>query len=254
MKFQLVSDLHLEKYDKLPSFNKLIEPKAPNLILAGDICFVKHPNFKPFFQELSKHFIQIFFVPGNHEYYDTQYHYNSLAEIELIIKDKLSHLSNIIVLQKKFKNLGSNIVIIGATLWSYLSQKDMIEPMKLLTETNFILYKKKLMLHPNITNDVHLKHKQWLNDTLDSLKGKRIIVVTHYLPSKRCIARKYKYDTFIKSYYSNCDHLVKKATIWCAGHTHIPMKKILGKVPVYINSCGYLWETNHYKKDFVFEV
>jgi len=254
MKFQLISDLHLEKYKKLPSFFKLIEPKAPNLILAGDICFAKHEHFVPFFQQLSIHFIQIFFVLGNHEYFDRQYHYNSLGEIELIIKEQLENIPNVTILQKNFKTLGSNIVIIGATLWSYLSQKYMIEPMTLLTETDFVLYKKKLLLHPKITNVVHLKHKQWLNDTLDSFEGKKIIVVTHYLPSKICIAKKYKYDTFNKAYYSNCDDLVKKATVWCAGHTHISTTKKIGNTPIYINSCGYLWETNQYKTDFVFEV
>ena len=42
MKFQLISDLHLENYKELPKIRDLFTPLAPNLILAGDICFIKH--------------------------------------------------------------------------------------------------------------------------------------------------------------------------------------------------------------------
>ena len=44
--------------------------------------------------------------------------------------------------------------IVGATLWTYLSQKDMIAPIKYLPETNFISYRNKIMLHPKITNKI----------------------------------------------------------------------------------------------------
>ena len=49
MRFQLVSDIHLEKYDELPDLKNFIEVSAPNLVLAGDICFILHKNYIPFF-------------------------------------------------------------------------------------------------------------------------------------------------------------------------------------------------------------
>ena len=254
MKFQLISDLHLEKYDKLPNMDKLIIPKAKNLILAGDICFAKHDNFLPFFKKISQLFDKIFYVFGNHEYYTHNFNCYSIDEVEIYIKEKLEGIENIIILQKDFKELEDDIIIIGATLWSYLSRKDIFAPIKYLSETNFISVENKIMLHPNITNKVHLEHKKWIEYMLSCFESKKIIVVTHYLPSKRCINKKYKYDAFSKSFYSNCDHLVQKANVWCAGHTHTPMVRHIKGVPIYINPCGYLWEHNTFDKEFVFEV
>ena len=59
MKFQIISDLHLEYYYELPDINKIFKKAAPNLILSGDVIF-KHPNFLNFSQKfkiISKHFI-----------------------------------------------------------------------------------------------------------------------------------------------------------------------------------------------------
>ena len=56
VKFQLISDLHLEKFKVLPNVEEIITPSAPNLILAGDICYVKHKNFVPFFEKISETF------------------------------------------------------------------------------------------------------------------------------------------------------------------------------------------------------
>ena len=79
--------------------------------------------------------------------------------------------------------------------------------------------------------------------------------MTHYLPSKLCITDKYKYNILNKFYYSNCDDLVKKAKIWCAGHTHDGHHIVnIDKTPICMNPLGYLWEHTDYKKDFVFEI
>ena len=40
----------LEYYDKLPDLNYFFTVSAPNLILAGDICYYNHPNFIIFFK------------------------------------------------------------------------------------------------------------------------------------------------------------------------------------------------------------
>ena len=255
MKFQLVSDLHLEKYDKLPDIKNMIVPQAKYLILAGDICYAKHRNFLPFFEFISPLFEKIFYIFGNHEYHNVRGNFHSINEIEIYIKNLLDGFSNITVLQKDFYIFEEeNVVIVGATLWTYLSQKNMIAPIKYLPETDFISYRNKIMFHPKITNKIHFEHKKRIDYMLTCFEEKKTIVVSHHLPSKRCIEKKYKYDIFSKLYYSNCDELVKRATVWCAGHTHQPMIRKIDGVPIYINPYGYLWEHNSYKKDFVFEI
>jgi len=253
MKFQLVSDLHLETYKILPNINKLIKPSAPNLILAGDICYIKHQNFYPFFEKIQPLFERIFFIYGNHEYYTNERGFYSLGELEQNVRERLGEFENIYILQKKAL-IFDDIVIMGSTLWSYISKKDILSPIKLLADTSFVIYQNKLMFHPKITNQIHLDHKEWLKQTIGDFKGKKIIVVTHYLPSKKCIHPKFKYNTTNKLYYSNCDNLIKEVDIWCAGHTHVGMIKKIGKTKVFINPCGLLFENNNYKKDFTFEI
>jgi len=254
MKFQLISDLHLEYYNKFPNLDKIITPSAPNLILAGDICFAKHKNFILFFERISTMFENIIYVLGNHEYYNKMEDgFHSIKEIETYIRAKLDHLKNVRILQNEFINIG-NVVIIGNTLWSYLSKKDMSGDICMLANTDFIRFRNKLRLKSSITNKIHLEHKKYLTDILDGFEEHKKLVITHFLPSKKCIDQKYKFDTFNKSYYSNCDHIVEKADVWCAGHTHKFMIKNINGVPIYINPVGYLWEESNYKKNLTFEI
>jgi len=254
VKFQLISDLHLEKFKVLPNVEEIITPSAPNLILAGDICYVKHKNFIPFFEKISELYNNIYYVLGNHEYYDDiESGFYSMGDIEIQALEKLKHLPNVKILLNDFYKMG-NVVILGFTLWSYISKRDLIGDICYFSDTNFIKYRNKLLINPKITNCIHLKHKQHLQNLLLGFENYKIIVVTHYLPSLKCIHAKYKYDTFNKAYYSHCDTLIPLADVWCAGHIHNYTNKKISDVPIYVNPVGYQSEYSNYKKDFTFEV
>ena len=84
MKIQYCSDLHLEfpqNYQFIK--NNPIIPSAKILVMAGDILpFQMIDEFSDFFTELSDKFEQIYWVPGNHEYYgeDINFRSNSFSE------------------------------------------------------------------------------------------------------------------------------------------------------------------------------
>ena len=74
MPFQYVSDLHLEmKGNACYLQDNPIEPAADVLILGGDITNLSYaPTWKlekDFFKQLSRQFEQVYWIPGNHEYY-----------------------------------------------------------------------------------------------------------------------------------------------------------------------------------------
>jgi len=254
MKFQLLSDIYLEYYKKLPDIGKILKPSAPNLILAGNICYIKSPNFIPFFEKISPLYQHIFYILGEHEYFmDIEHTMYSLKEMEITAIDNLSHLDNIHIIQNDFIKI-NNIVIIGSTLWSYISKKDMVGDICRLTNTDFINFKNRLWIDPTITNKIHLKYKKYVDDLLFGFENYKKLVVTHFLPSFKCIPQKLKYDPLNKSYYSNCDHIVEKADVWCAGHSFKHAIHNIKGTPVYINPMGYLWKNNNYKKDFIFHI
>ena len=237
MKFQLISDLHLEYYNKFPNLDKIITPSAPNLILAGDICFAKHKNFILFFERISTMFENIIYVLGNHEYYiSSDLRMDSTTTMALKAKMLLCPFKNVYLLDNNYLLLEDNIVILGCTLWSYLSKKDFVCGMTYLSYVSFVRHKNTTLLKPSITNKLHLEQKKWLTEMFDRFKGKKIIIVTHYVPSIKGIDKKYNF--FNKAYYSNCDDLVCRATIWCCGHTHDQKIIHVGETPLYINALG----------------
>ena len=237
MKFQLISDLHLEFYKDLPNIKDIITPEAPNLILAGDICFIKHKHFVPFFEKIAPLFKRIIYVLGNHEYYiHSDLRMESISTMVLNAKTLLTPFKNVYLLDNNYLLLEGNIVILGCTLWSYLSKKDFVCGMTYLSSVSFVRHKNTTLLKPSITNKLHLEQKRWLTDMLDLFADKKIIVVTHYVPTIKGIDEKYSF--FNKAYYSNCDELVYKADIWCCGHTHEQKIIHVGETPLYINALG----------------
>lgn len=253
MKFQLVSNINLNKYKKLPSIEKIIKPCAPNLILAGNICYCKHDNLVEFFKKISPKFKHIFYILGKNEYFvENAPNLFSLSEVEYTIRDKLKEFDNVHLLQNDYIIIGG-VVIIGATLWSYISKKDLVGNI-MLPDQYFIKHNKQIQINPNITNKIHLTHKNWLKDILFTFEEYPKIVITHHLPSFKCLEKKIKFETFSKLYYSNCDRLIEKADIWCAGYSDVFSKKKIEGVPVYINPFGFLWDKTSYKKEFTLEL
>ena len=63
MLFQVLSDVHLEIYEKTPSIKEFITPKADVLILAGDVChhYLKDRLFS-FLKELCDSFKTVIYV------------------------------------------------------------------------------------------------------------------------------------------------------------------------------------------------
>ena len=250
MKFQVISDLHLESYTTLPNIKSIISPQAPNLILAGDICFIKHHLFVPFFQKLSPLFKKIIYIFGNHEYYiTTDYQIDTIPAIEILARKKLLAFKNVHILQKSFIKI-DDVIILGCTLWSYLSKKDFVCGMQLLSEPSFVRHNKTILLHPSISNELHFSHKTWLKEMLAVFCDKKIIVITHYLPSIKAIDD--KFTIFNKAYYSNCDNLVERATIWCCGHTHEQKIIHIGETPLYINGVGRKHERKNEPYNMIF--
>lgn len=238
--FQILSDIHLEFYDSLPDIKNFIIPSAPYLVLAGDICFFEHKNFLPFFEKVSPLFKKIFYVLGNHDYFDTKIlPNNSFKSIPFLVKESLKHLSNIYVLQNDYYE-DENFIILGNTLWTShrLNCKD--PKIKISKNSEFIHYEKKVLPAPKIWEDENNNDFNWLKNFLkEHSKNKYIIVVTHYIPSYDLIPKKYRKLKNNFLFASNYDELLNYADAWIFGHGHTSLKKTINGCLCISNTFGY---------------
>ena len=214
--FQIASDLHIESNsdDYLDPLS-FITPVSDILILAGDIgSFYKFNQLKTFLIELCVHFKIVLYIPGNHEYY-TQYGYKH-EKMDILFynfKTIKDDISNLYILNRSSVQI-EDVCIAGCTLWS----DPMIEIPKFIVrieEMNTENYKKTHQedLHYIKTMIKYCKTKQ-----------KKLLMVTHYLPTYSVITKLHKKkDKYISLYASDLDYLLNKDNVhtWIAGHIHM---------------------------------
>ena len=112
-----MSDLHLE----CGYLDVLNEEGADVLILSGDVCEARNAGkFLPFFTACSNAFKHVLYVYGNHEFYGDEY-----EEAKVKIQNTLQHLTNITILDDKFKTI-DGVLFIGSTFWSDFNRGDPI--------------------------------------------------------------------------------------------------------------------------------
>lgn len=261
-KLQYISDVHLEFNCNIP-FCKIIKPNAPYLALCGDIGYPHKQTFKDFISYCSNNWEQVFYITGNHDYYNklyTNWKYKepySMEEIELYIDKLFKEYSNVHFLQKQSFEI-SNYILLGCTLWSHIDIKNYSEAKSSLNDFNYICKDD----HQYTINDyveLHKDHSLWLLNELKKYENtnKKIIVLTHHLPSEILIDIKYISNPINFLFYTELtEHLNSKMLIaWICGHSH-STKRIMYKpgVELMLNCKGYPSEKlNNFNLSCVYE-
>jgi predicted phosphodiesterase len=132
MKIALCSDLHLE-FGPISLQNT---EKAEVLILSGDIIVAadlqelgdatglmvngrnKSELYHKFFQECSERFPNVIYIMGNHEYY-----HGDFATGLDIIRERLSYLENVFVMERQTMVI-EDVTFIAGTLWTDMNKED----------------------------------------------------------------------------------------------------------------------------------
>jgi predicted phosphodiesterase len=243
LEFQILSDLHLEFYKKLPTNICNDEfPKAPILFLVGDIGYPTDNIWLEFIEWCDSKYQRIFYVQGNHEAYT-----NDIGVITNYIREKLDPKPKFTFLERGVVGYLDEYKVIGCTLWSeqnyYIYSK---------MNDSKCIYKNGLYLSLTDLLDIHYQDKKWLEDNVDE----NTIVLTHHLPSFDLIHPKYKtpyYADYSCAYASNCDDIVRKAKMWIYGHTHIGSDVMFeNKVRCISNPYAYPDESHRHFKNKVF--
>lgn len=232
MIIQLMSDLHSEfyKHFKFKKFVKSLESKNVDcLLLAGDIGDSK--KMPDAIKWLCDHYKNVIHILGNHEYWGS-----SPEKVIEGRRDFASKTSNYHFLNNDVLEIGKHRFL-GTTLWfekspiSLTLKNSWPDFRKIDTFTHWIFDENQ-----RATNFLHKEMKE--ND----------IVVTHHLPSEKCVAPEYEGDRTNCFYFSPMDTLIQERNprLWCFGHTHNSIHKQIGKTTMLCNPYGYKdYEENH---------
>ena len=273
MLIQYVSDIHLETSNSSrPNFNNILDPIAPYLVLAGDIGNPSTDIYEEFLKYCSYNFKQVFYVLGNHEYYNS-YRVEKLLKSKSFITDKqfqdlskkleldsvesrlrkirgvCSKYLNIRLLnQDSYKIPDSDYIVVGCTLWSKLK----MAPYNYLQFNDFfrICEDSNSLLHPNTYNKWNESDKEYIKKTLILLYQEnpnyKIIMVTHHCPTYDILQAKYLEDDKedINSFFANDDNegllkITPNIKLWICGHTHGCKKITVNNTIIATNTYGY---------------
>ena len=260
MKLAIASDLHLE-FAPI----KLINTKnADVLILAGDICVVKHiDKHLDFFKECAEQFKHVLYVIGNHEHYNYTFN-NTIKDL----KEALSTWENIHVLDNETFEL-DNKSFIGSTLWTSMNDECPLTmnaagfsmpDFRIIKYTDGVNYYKYT---PQQSVKEHHKALHYIQQVIrncndkDNYLERDVIVVTHHSPSHNSIHPKYKNEELMNgAFHNKLDYMMELADnvkLWIHGHTHDEFNYNIGITNVVCNPRGYPREGGHgaFKLKFV---
>lgn len=226
-----LSDIHLEHFQNGEAACKYLERIRPVetgdvLVLAGDITSLLKTNTLLYFDEFRKWAIEVVYVPGNHEYYNT----NPLTDGKKML-DKL-HSEGIRVLgpdhHASFTYL--DVKFVGSTCWYPYN-------------------------HTTLGKVLNWSDKAWIKGFIGWWKEEQrrerellwqevtpgSVVVTHMLPTWSCVSPNYSKDLYNCLYVSDLEDLLleKKPALWFHGHSHEPLDMIIGDTRCVRNPIGY---------------
>ncbi len=242
MKFQLVSDLHLDLWlDANDHFIHDLMPEGPEtLIIAGDLCESAHLRYhsQEIFEVLCGKYQNVIYVAGNHEYYGTDY-----QSFQEQFKRLDERFDNLFCLENQILVV-DGVAVAGTTLWFRNT------PMNLL-------YEGRMRDFGAIE-----RHRYWVyaqnEEAIEFLKGMDDIdlVVTHHLPSYKSVDARYTAEP--TNLYFLCDvsdiMLDMGPKVWMHGHTHIGCDYMLGETRVICNPRGYPGENPGEYRPVIIEI
>lgn len=256
MKIQVKSDLHHEFWwnqtrpyhpdIKGPNY---ICPEADVIVLAGDI--VNTYTLESLISVYGSCGKPVVYVPGNHEYYGVKH----ISDMRKILKSRLEN-TDIVLLDTDWKVI-NNVLFIGATLWTNLSN-----PLRAhAIEYGMNDFRYIGGMGTAYWTQMYKDDKEFINKVLlfDQFRGMKKVVVTHYLPSWNSVHPKFAGSDLNYAFVGDCEDILEEPwapDLWAHGHTHESFDYKKGNSRVICNPYGYWGEelNSNFKPDLLIEV
>lgn len=232
LKINLVSDIHLEFYtqeDQTKILDKILETECDVLVIAGDFCTQSRLSANTTY--LAKSGRQIVYVVGNHEYYGKTPH----DIVHTTLKNTEAQHPNFHWLHNTLVKI-KGVVFAGTPMWH---EFDIAED---LADAYNIADIKNIAEFVPFVQEQHYSASKFLKNV------KADVIVTHHLPSYKCVSPRYQREVTNKFFvHPILEKLTNQPTVWCYGHTHDRGNQKIGKTQVIGNPMGYPNENATYQ-------
>ena len=245
MKFQLLSDLHMEHH----TFDLEKAPGADCLILAGDIGDPYSQEYASLLATASRTFEFVFVIKGNHEC-----HHGFPSTIDKDIKELCEKHANIFYLQQGSVDLRDDIRVIGATLWTDIEDEQRSDVQTFITDFGRVPNWSVMLNNHAHSRDVSFVQEEMTKALADS---KKLVVVTHHAPYlKGTVRPEYKGSFISSAFCTDLSELLQDPPIhtWAFGHTHHSCRFMKNGMTIIANQRGYPREPTGFDSLCTFDV
>lgn len=279
MKIAYYSDIHIDMRGNtafgyhFPNFKKLVEDEVDAIVLAGDIANRSYEvlmyidAFVSGIQSAARGLvIPVFFVPGNHEYYEVPMDISMQLfwEYEQNHKGWFYYLSAGRQPIELSDGLNPTVLFMGDTLWTDYClngepfQYDHMEYASGRMSDYFRIWEDFFggtKFSPARALQLHKSAVQELKSDVEKIRAetqaKKIVVVSHHAPSYESIADEYRqspWDTLNPAYasalldeykYGYVEAFASGVNLWIHGHVHGTLDYTKDKCRVVTNPRGY---------------
>lgn len=235
-RLHLLSDLHLEFSERHPPWSPP-ETDADIVILAGDI-----DNGTRAIDWAEQTFPRrtVLYVPGNHEYYETE-----IREANAALRQRSARSANVRVLLDDEFVIGG-VRFLGTTLWTDFElfgrdrRADCIaESLKYVTDFRLVDYGPGRRLTPEDTIDFHREAIRFLGERLAVPFDGPTVVVTHHGPHPLSVHPRWAGTLSSGAFVSDLTPLLGQCRLWVHGHTHDGFDYTVKGTRVVANPMGY---------------
>lgn len=248
MKIAFGSDLHLEFGGR--DFDL---PDADVLLLAGDICVIKHLTVEymfdrqgqetaQFFMDVSAKYKRVIWIPGNHEFYGG-------AIGDQSTKIVMEFFAKYFITNIEYTPCGTfelgDLTIVAATLWTDFrcgNQLVMNIIQYGLSDYEEIMIDGDRYITPYDIYDIHKSHLQYIEEMISNKD--KVIVMTHHAPNLLSTAGLYiPSDLDYAFCCTDVDDMIldnPQIKYWIHGHTHHNSDYMIGDTNVLSNCRGYV--------------
>lgn len=236
MTIQYYSDLHLEfAANNLYLHMRPIPPIGEILILAGDITYWNKDSWNnPFFDDISRKFNTVYYVPGNHEYYLHKNARHADKSFKIPIRENVFLVNNI-------SEVHGDVELFFSTLWTKIPEHKSFMIQELINDYHRITYDDRAMTVED-SNRLHHNSLQWLGKALTESKANKKVVATHHVPSQICVPEKFRGSNLNDAFTVELGMLIIDHEIdyWIYGHQHYNTPEMtIHKTKLVTNQLGY---------------